>query len=55
MRFQITVLDEVYTEKVVEADSREALENGDYTTISEWPGNAGECDQIITAEELKEN
>ena len=52
MKYQITVLDEVYTHKVVEADSREALEDGDYEVVNEWAGNAGECDQIITILEI---
>ena len=54
MRYHITVFDEVYTHKLVEAASREALENGDYNVVEEWAGNAGECDQIITVEEAEE-
>jgi len=55
MKYQITVLDEVYTHKVVEADSPEAIEDGDYEVIEEFPGNAGECDQVISIELAKED
>jgi hypothetical protein len=54
MRFEITVLDEVYTKKIVEADSRDAIEDGNYEIINEFPGNAGECDQIIAIDEITE-
>jgi hypothetical protein len=52
MKYQITVLDEVYTHKIVEADSPDAIEDGNYEVIEEFPGNAGECDQIITIETM---
>ena len=46
-KYTITVLDEIYTHKLVEADSEEAIHVGDYNVIEEWEANAGECDQII--------
>ena len=54
-KYQITVLDEVYTIKVVEAASPQAIEDGDYEVIEEFPGNAGECDQVISIELAKED
>ena len=49
-KYTILVLDEIYTQKIVEADSEEAIYVGDYNVIEEWDGNAGECDQIINIE-----
>lgn len=54
MKYRITTLDEIYTHKLVQADSREAIENGDYEVIDEWAGNAGECDQVITIDDVEE-
>ena len=49
-KYTVLVLDEIYTYKLVEADSEEAIHVGDYNVIDEWDGNAGECDQIINIE-----
>ena len=49
-KYTILVLDEIYTQKIVEADSEEAIYVGDYNVIEEWDGNAGECDQIVNIE-----
>jgi len=51
-KYTITVLDEIYTHKLVEADSEEAIHVGDYNVIEEWGASAGECDQIINIERL---
>lgn len=51
-KYTITVLDEIYTHKLVEADSEEAIHAGDYDVIEKWALNAGKCDQIITIERL---
>jgi ParB-like chromosome segregation protein Spo0J len=49
-KYTVLVLDEIYTHKLVEADSEEAIYVGDYNVIEEWEANAGECDQIINIE-----
>lgn len=54
-KYTITVLDEIYTHKLVEADSEEAIHAGDYDVIEKWLLNAGKCDQIITILEIGED
>jgi len=54
-KYTITVLDEIYTHKLVEADSEEAIYVGDYEVIDEWDGNTGECDQVIHIEQNMDN
>jgi hypothetical protein len=54
-KYTILVLDEIYTHKLVEADSEEAIYVGDYEVIDEWDGNTGECDQVIHIEQNMDN